>query len=87
MRVHITLTPFRQPPNLEASISDQNGKVISTTHIVEAATSRLVFTMHLRSAEIGGIYTLAATLSYPELAAVDQQKVSFDLQEPPAAES
>ncbi len=62
VRVHVTLTPFQQNPNLEAVISDADGHEVARASIIENADDRFVFTMHIRAASVGGAYNLAATI-------------------------
>ncbi|MDR3576256.1 MAG: hypothetical protein P4L50_20510 [Anaerolineaceae bacterium] len=77
VRVHIDITPFQKRPDLEATISDTNGKEIANTLIIETLENRLVFTMHLRPDSIGQELILKAILSYQEIGPVDEATVSF----------
>ncbi len=79
IRVHVDITPFQQNPNLEASITAGDGGEAAHAMIVETAEHRIVFTMHLRG-EIQNPYSLAATLSYPEIGTVDSQAVAFTVE-------
>ncbi len=83
IRVHVTLTPFQQKPNLEASIKDETGHEVSFTSIIETAENRFVFTMHIRSASVSGKYTLTASLNYQDLGTIDEKSISFSTQELP----
>jgi hypothetical protein len=78
VRVLMMITPFLQPPNLEMVIIDEADEV-SRTSIVENIDFELVFTMHIRSHEVGGSYRLTATLFYDEQGTVDERTVGFDL--------
>ena len=79
VRVHIELTPFSEPPSLELSILDRDGRNISSASIIESATRKLVLTMHLRGAAPAGPFNLAAKIVYQDVEAVDQKTVDFDL--------
>ena len=83
LRVHVTLTPFKEKPNLEASIKNEAGLEVSYASIIETAENRFVFTMHIRSQTIAGIYTLTASLNYPDLGTIDEKSISFSTQESP----
>ncbi len=50
-------------PDVDLSIYDQHGNEVAATFIVEHKEPDLDFTLHLRSAEPGGPYTVRATLS------------------------
>ena len=77
VRVHISIKPFQQRPDLEATIFDENGKEIANTLIIETLDNRLVFTMHLPANVAGQEFTMKATLSYRDIGTVDEEKVSF----------
>ena len=83
--VLVTTTPFQKPPNLQATIYDASGIDVSTIHVIEFAEDRLAFTVHLHSTEkIDGIYTLTASLYYPDLGQVDEIKAEFESHEAPS---
>lgn len=83
VRVHMTLTPFKERPNLEAVITNRDGDEVATIMIVENLDTRLVFTMHIRQPEPKGPYTLAARVLYEQAGMVDEKTVPFSLPEPP----
>ncbi len=83
LRVHVTLTPFQQKPNLEATIKDEAGHEVSYASIIETAEFRFVFTMHIRSQAVGGTYILTASLNYQDLGIIDEKSISFSTQESP----
>ena len=93
-RVRVELTPFSKRPNVRVSITDEAGKAIAQTDILETMQSNLEFTMHLRGAEIGREYTVEAQVYYqkipvpseipmdihlPDPMVVDLRKVTFTL--------
>ena len=79
VRVHITLAPFQKPPNIEAIISTEDGEEVASVSIIETMTLKMVFTMHLRGAELAGKYRLTARLYYPDLDAVDHTEFDFSM--------
>jgi hypothetical protein len=79
VRVHLDLTPFEQKPNIDLEISTADGQLVASSSIVESMTSRLVITMHLRSADPTGSYTLQATVSYPDADPVAICSVAFTI--------
>lgn len=85
VRVHISITPFKQRPSLEAAIETTAGEEVASTSIIETMTPRLVFTMHIRRQEVTGEYLLTARLTYPEIDSVDRVSVPFKI-EPPQEE-
>lgn len=87
VRVHLTLTPFLQRPNLLGVITNAAGKEVCSIHIVETMISKMVFTMHLREEKVDGEYTLTMNINYPDLGEVDQRNLVFETHEMPPAES
>lgn len=79
VRVHARLTPFQQPPNIESVIRDSNGTEVASVYIVENIDFDLVFTMHIRSSDLTGPFSLHAEISYPEPGIVHQLDVAFDI--------
>jgi hypothetical protein len=86
VRVHVSLTPFQQNPNLEAVIHDHQHQEMARASIVEAADPRFVFTLHIRAQAVGGTYSLTANLSYPDLGSVDERSFSFETRVEPGYE-
>ena len=77
LKVHVSLTPFQQKPDLEATIFNEAGQEVSHASIIESAEQRFVFTMHIRSQTVSGTYTLTASLSYQELGTIDEKSLTF----------
>ncbi len=77
VRVHITLTPFQQPPDLELSILNDQEQEVSHVTVVENIDDKLVLTMHLRVPEPQGDYVLKAIVSYKEIGTVTQGNCVF----------
>ncbi|NMB67775.1 MAG: hypothetical protein GYA20_03320 [Chloroflexi bacterium] len=77
VRVHIRLTPFQQPPNLEMAIIDPQGREVSHVSIIENIDFQFVLTMHLRDSDPQPEYHLEVELSYPEKGTVAQNSCMF----------
>lgn len=83
IRVHLTITPFQKPPNIEARLTDGKDRDVSAVNIIENVEERLVFTIHNRSGEIENPYRLNVRIYYDEIEVVQQSDISFEIQEPP----
>jgi hypothetical protein len=83
VRVHLSLTPFKQNPNVEVSIENGTGDEVASTTIIESMTPRLVFTMHLRTNNLAGAFILQARLAYPDLGIVDRASITFNVFQAP----
>ena len=79
VRVHMTLTPFQQPPDLEISILNDQKQEVSHVTVVENIDDKLVLTIHLRVPEPHGDYVLKAIVHYNELGAVTQDDCVFKI--------
>ena len=73
VRVHVTLSPFAARPNLEAAIFNTDDLELQRVHIVENTDVRLVFTMHLRGAQIPGKFSLQAQVYFDQKEILDQR--------------
>ena len=83
VRVSLELTPFQQHPNIELTLNDPDGNEVSSASIVELVSRKLELTLHLRRPNpSGGIYTLAAHLTYPDLGEMDQREETVQIQPP-----
>ncbi len=81
LKVHLSLTPFQQKPDLEAAVFDAAGNAVSHANIIENAEIKFVFTMHIRSQKVGGNYTLSVMVNYQDLGTVDEKSQAFTLRE------
>ncbi len=79
VRVHIELTPFTEHPNLDVSILDKDESEVSNVSIIETMVRKMVFTMHLRTPQKSGRFTLVAKLVYPSVEPVDEKHIEFEL--------
>jgi len=82
IRVLLTLTPFRERPNLSAAILSPTGEEVASASIVETTDIQIVFTLHIREDLQPGLYTLALGLDYADLGEVDRRAVQFDPRQP-----
>jgi hypothetical protein len=67
VKVHLELTPFMKRPNIEVSISSNQGREVGHTNILETMFHRLEFTMHLRQVAEGDELTMRTTIYYQKL--------------------
>ena len=79
IRVHLTLTPFSQRPNLFALVHDTAGNEICSAHVIETMEARMVFTLHLRGESPDGKYILDVEVFYDETGMVDKRTVEFEI--------
>ncbi len=82
VRISLEVTPFLERPDLEILIRDSGGEEVSNINIVESIDAKMTFTMHIRSPEVNGLYTLSAILAYPELGKIDEKSITFEASEP-----
>ena len=80
VRVHVSLTPFLNRPDLIASIHDDQDNELCSATIIQTMDDRMVFTLHLRGESETGRYTLQMDLSYEELGQVDHRSLEFEIQ-------
>ncbi|MBN1679903.1 MAG: hypothetical protein JW966_06395 [Anaerolineae bacterium] len=65
VNVIVEVTPFRERPNLEITITDSSEKTAAVTSVIEAMTFTMAFTLHLRgAADASGQYRLGVALYY-----------------------
>ncbi|MHB1120399.1 MAG: hypothetical protein ACYC11_10105 [Bellilinea sp.] len=79
IRVHIRLTPFQKPPNLETSLVDAMERVIASATVIENIDFDLVFTLHIRPPDAPGPFRLTSQVEYEDLGVVDQKSIRFKL--------
>jgi hypothetical protein len=79
VRVHVTLSPFTVRPNLEAAIFNADEIELQRVNIVENTEVRLVFTMHLRGAQIPGKFRLLAQVYFDPDGILDQRDIQFEI--------
>ena len=81
VRVKIKLTPFKQLPDINFTILDENGNEISSTNMIESVLDQINFVMHLRKApnEISGTYRLNAEVVYRDIGTVHEESIQFSI--------
>ncbi len=84
VRVLVSLTPFANRPDLNASVLNDQGAEICSANIIQSMDERLIFTLHLRGDSPSGRYLLKMDVSYEDLGQVDQRTLEFEI---PAAVS
>ena len=67
VRVNVELTPFQKRPNGEINIKNGDGEEVASVSFIETIDPNIQFTMHLRTLETLGEYTITATVFYPNL--------------------
>lgn len=65
VRVNLELTPFQKRPNGEINILNDDGEEVSSVSFIETIDPKMQFTMHLRTLETEGEFTVTATVFYP----------------------
>lgn len=79
IRVHIRLTPFQNPPDLEAQVVDAQGREVASAKVIENIDFDLVFTLHIRPPDAPGPFQLTAWVEYQDLGEVDRKSITFTL--------
>ena len=67
VRVNVELTPFQKRPNGEINIKNVDEEEVSSVSFIETIDPKMQFTMHLRTLETQGEYSINATVFYPIL--------------------
>lgn len=86
IRVQVTLPSFQQPPNLDLTVFNAQGKRVSHVMIIENTEEQFAINMHLSTNESQGEYQLKALLHYPDKENIAQSSCFFQLP-PPAPNS
>lgn len=79
VRVHIRLTPFQAPPNLEVQLLDVNSREVASVIVIENIDFALVFTLHIRPPSAPGPFALTARIEYQDIGEVDRRFIRFSL--------
>lgn len=79
VRVHIRLTPFQKPPNLETQLLDAGGHEVASASVIENIDFDLVFTLHIRPPDSPGPFKLTSRIEYQDMGAVDHKTIQFSL--------
>jgi hypothetical protein len=81
LQIALDLTHFQQKPSLELTLTGSVGVVVAATSIVEPATCRLDFPLHIRKPcpTAGGVDNLAVLLSFPDLGEIDRRDINVNI--------
>lgn len=80
LKVHVRLTPFQKPPDLEFEIWDIEKKALASAFIVENIDFEFVITLHLRVKTASNQdLTLHASILYEDTGVVHEKEVAFHL--------
>lgn len=88
--VGFNITPFRERPSIEVTVTNARGEPAGSMSIIEAMTPNFNVTMHLRDRNPTDRYEIQATLYYPspgeepdgERVDVDQKVATIDVSRP-----
>jgi hypothetical protein len=81
--VTLELTPFQQRPDIEIDLADSDGIKVASASIIEPLGWKLELNLHIRkTGPANGKYTLAASLSYPELGEIDRRSLTIEIPVP-----
>ncbi|MBI3159227.1 MAG: hypothetical protein HYZ26_06480 [Chloroflexi bacterium] len=61
------ITPFQKRPNIEVTLFNPAGRIVSQLSVVEAMEARMDFTMHIRESQPQGEYRARMRLFYADL--------------------
>jgi hypothetical protein len=64
VRVYLEVTPFQKRPSADVSVVDSSGATAAEVSIIESMTRKMEFTIHLRTANTQGTYSLLAEVYY-----------------------
>jgi len=67
VRVHLEVDPFQKRPHADLTISDNEGREVASTSIIESMDCNIEIRMHVRGAVREHEYTLKAILFYAEM--------------------
>lgn len=70
--VKFEITPFQERPNIEISLTNQEGDQVAGFSVVEAIENRMDFTLHVREPHPKGKYTLSMQVIYTDLSTLDE---------------
>jgi len=65
--VGFDITPFRERPNIEVSLKDEEGREVASLHVIEALEPNFNLTMHIRSDSTSDRCEVEAILYYTSL--------------------
>lgn len=88
IRVEVDVTPFRERPNLEITLYDEEGRSVGGASVIATMTFKMEFNLHLRGVTgPAGRYSVDVALYYDDLhAPQDQRRVVLTLPSPSQTE-
>jgi hypothetical protein len=87
VRVDVTLTPFLERPNLEFTITNDQGTQVASLSVIETMDRRFEMTAHLRGPQPTGRHVLHGELFYDPEAPRKTAETTFDVQPSETAKS
>lgn len=66
MKLHLTITPFEDRPNVEMTVTNAAGDEVANMSLIEALDTEFDFTIHLRGPQPVGEHTLHLVMFYNE---------------------
>jgi hypothetical protein len=66
VRILLEITPFQKRPNCEIQVMDQDENVVASLSIIESIDAKMDFTVHLKTGEPRGEFTVSSELYYYE---------------------
>jgi hypothetical protein len=82
VKVYIEMTPFMKRPNIDVTITTEEGMTVAHTSILDALQPKLEFTMHLREPVPGSRYRMDAVVYYQKLPEPTETPMDIALPEP-----
>lgn len=67
VRVSVELTPFQARPNGEINITNEDEEEVASLSFIETIDPKMQFTLHLRTPETTGDYSVNVIIFYPIL--------------------
>jgi len=65
--VGFDITPFRERPNIEVSLTNEEGGEVASLHVIEALEANFNLTMHIRGQSTSDLCEVEANLYYTSL--------------------
>jgi hypothetical protein len=82
VRLHVSLTAFQVPPNLEAEILRPDGLLVSSTYLVAAEGPEVEITLHLKDEARPGTLVARVILDQSDQGTQDVCEAPFEIPPP-----
>lgn len=79
VKLSIGVTPFQMRPTIDVQVTDEEGREMASTTIVEATETQMSLTVHLRQPVRSGSYDVRLALGYQGEPPVDRRVTSFTI--------